>query len=85
MRFNSKLPESMTQLADLMGLDKEEVQAWPYFKEVRNLFKDYNLNVLEKNDLIKKMGEIADKCKTEDLTLYVDGIATAIAKIKLSY
>ena len=60
MRMKTKLPEGLTGIATLMGMEKEEVKAWPHYSEVRALFKDYNMKYETKESLLEKLSAISD-------------------------
>ena len=82
MPITTKLPESRTAIAKMMGVTKEEAMAWPYFEDVRNAFKDFNLGVLHKEGIICKLNTIMAKCNYEH---YRNGIGNIISTIKRCY
>lgn len=85
MQMKTKLPEGLTGIAEIMEMNKEEVQAWEFFKEVRQLFKDYNFKVLTKDSLIAKLYDISCKCANKQIYHYSTGIDNAVLAIKTCY
>ena len=80
-----KLPEGLTGIADIMEMQKEEIREWEFYKEVRDLFKDFNFKVLSKDNLINKLLLISEKCANKTIYHYSEGIDNAIATIKACY
>lgn len=93
MRLKTKLPITVSGIADIMEMSTEEIRAWPLFGEVRELFKDYNFKVLSKDKLILKLLAVSEKCAIKSVDEhekggyyhYSTGIDNAIAAIKLCY
>lgn len=85
MRMKTKLPEGLTGIAEMMEMEKEEIRAWEFYKEVRNLFKDYNFKVLDKEKLTSKMLAISEQCANKAIYHYCQGIDNAICAIKACY
>lgn len=85
MRMKTKLPEGLTGIAEMMEMDKAEVREWPFFKELRALFKDYNLRALQKDALISKLYDISLQCANKKIYHYSTGVENAISTIKTCY
>lgn len=83
--MKTKLPEGSTGIANLMGMQKEEVKAWPHYGEVRSLFKDYNLDFLSKEDLVNKLIEVSAKCAEAGIHYFSTGVDKAIRAIQICY
>lgn len=80
-----KLPEGLTGIAGIMEMKKEEIQAWEFYKEVRQLFKDYNFQVLNKERLISKLTDISLQCANKQIYHYSTGIDNAVSAIRACY
>lgn len=85
MQMNTKLPEGLTNISKMMGMQKEEVRAWPYYNQLTNLFKDYNLGAITKTRLIDKLMDISAKCIEDDICYFSLGIEQAVNCIKFCY
>lgn len=85
MRLKIKLPEGLTGIAQMMEMDKEEVRSWEFYNEVRDLFKDYNFRVLNKETLIAKLYDISVKCANKQIFHYSTGIDNIISAIRMLY
>lgn len=85
MRFGTKIPVSLSGIASLMEMERDEVREWPYFKEVRTALQDYNLGVLKKERLIAKLYDVSLKCANDKIFHYSTGIENAIAAIRTCY
>ena len=83
--IKTRLPEGITGIANLMGMSREEVRAWPYYTEVRGLFKDYNLRALKRENLIEKLYDVSLRCANSGIYHYSTGIEKAIASIRTFY
>lgn len=85
MRINTKLPQGLTGISKLMGMQNEEVRACPYYKELVNLFKDYNYGVLHKESLIQRLKDISNKCNKEGIEYFAEGVNNASTAIAVLY
>lgn len=83
--MKAKLPEGSNGIANLMGMQKEEVRAWPYYTEVRSMFKDYNLKVLSKEQLVEKLIGVSVKCAEDGIHYFSTGVDKAIGTIRICY
>ena len=83
--IKTRLPEGLSGIAKLMELDKAELRAWPYYKEVVNLFKDYNFGVLKKEKLIEKLSEISAKSRNDGGCYFAMAVETLEGKVKVCY
>ena len=83
--IKTKLPQGLTGISNLMELDKSEVRAWPYYKEVATLFKDYNFGVLKKEKLLEELSQISLKCRNDDTWYFAMALERLTKKVKLCY
>ena len=84
----NRVPESITGIAKMMEMDTAEIQAWPYFNNVRAAIKDYNLGWLTKQRLISHLEDIAveNHVSEKKLEHYAKAITeNLITSIRLSY
>lgn len=81
----NKVPVGLTSIARLMGMEKEEILAWPYFEEMRDSMKDYNLKAITKEQLIGCLEGISIKCANDQIYHYSTGIDKAISTLKTVY
>lgn len=81
----TKLPEGLTGIANLMGMTKDEVRAWPYFANVRALFNDYNLGVLSKECLVDGLIDVSVKCAEDGIHYFSTGVDKAVNTIRVCY
>lgn len=83
MQLNlKKLPTGVKGIAQAMEMGQCELMHWGHYKEVRDIFIDFNFGVLTKDQLIQKMLRISEQCAIESQYHYSVGIDNAIAMIK---
>lgn len=85
MTLKRKAPIGVSGIARLMKMDEAEVREWPYFNEMCEALKDYNLGVLTKQNLITQLNDISIKCANDQIYHYSTGIDNAVKSIQLSY
>lgn len=85
MQMKTRIPEGLTQISEMMGMLKEEVRAWPYYKQMRSLIKDYNLGAISKDFLVEQLYKISLQCADDAIYHYSTGVEKAIAIIKACY
>lgn len=81
----TKIPEGLTSIAKMMGMEKEEVRMWPYYNELRSMFKAYNLGVMDKARLIEGLTNISVKCAEDEIYYFSTGVDKAITAIRVFY
>lgn len=85
MRRTSRIPVGVTAVSELMEMKPSEIRFWDKFPEVRDLLKDYNYGVLQKDNLILKLYEISARCANDKTYHYSTGIDNLVQSIKFSY
>lgn len=85
MHLKHTVPVGITGMAKLMNMHEAEVREWPYVEDMRAVFKDYNLGVLDKRELVARLNDISVKCAEAQIYHYSTGIDNAIKSINLSY
>lgn len=85
MHLNTKIPEGVTSISELMEMEKEEILAWPYYPEFVSLVKDYNLKAIKKPVLLERLLDLSVRCAEDRIYHYSTGLDKAIFKIKAFY
>ena len=83
---STKIPMGMTELANMMAMEKVEVQCFPKIKEVRETIRNYNYHTLTDEMLVEELTLVKENCKEEkNLMMYYDGMGELIKKIQYTY
>ena len=81
----NKLPVGTKSMAKLFDLDEAEMKNWKFLLSVKDIFKDYNFEVLSKYNLISKLKDIQTLCQKEELSFYAVATERAIERIQACY
>lgn len=82
---STKIPMGMTELANMMAMEKVEVQCFPKIKEVRETIRNFNYHTLTNEMLVEELELIQKNCKEENLMMYYDGMGELIRKVQYTY
>lgn len=80
-----KIPLGIKSLAKMMALTESEVRFFPKLNEMREIIKNYNYNVLSKEELINKLESMKSDCETDALAVYVEGLKELSQVIQYKY
>lgn len=75
-----KLSTTISGIAKLMGMTKEEVSFFPKLKEVRDILTDYNYSVLTGKNAAEKLEDVKTTLSGDDL-IFADGLDSLITKL----
>lgn len=77
-----QIPISLATIAWLMEMEKEEVQFFPHFSEIRQILSDYTLDCSTVEWTVKKLQSVKSKC-IEGMEVYQKAIDSLCSKLAL--
>ena len=75
-----KISTTISGIAQLMGMTKEEVSFFSKLEDVRNILTDYNYSVLTGKKAAEKLEDIKKNLKGDEL-IFSSGLDTLITKL----
>ncbi len=75
-----KLSTTISGIAQLMGMTKEEISFFSKLGDVRNILTDYNYSILTGKKAAAKLGDIKKNLRGDE-TIFADGLDALITKL----